>query len=709
MSSLAGSVSRGPRAAALSLPRVSADTGLTLAVGGILVAIAFTADGGFRLERTTWTEVGLMLLGAALVAAALLSRGVQGRLYGGAMLLGFAALAVFTALSIVWSLSPGDSWLEANRTFAYLAVLAGSLALARLAPQRWAAVLHGVSLGCVAISAWALTTKVFPGTLAAGETYARLREPFGYWNSVGLMAALGVPPVLWLAARRSGHPAANALAWPALGLLFTCLMLSYSRGALLALLIGLGYWFAVVPLRLRAALPLVVAAAASAPVVGWAFARDALSSERIPLAARTDAGHDLGALLVLMVALLLAAGLAVGFLMDSQSLAPRLRRVASRSLLAILVCIPLAAVAAVAAAPGGISGQTSKAWDQLTSRTASTPSNTPNRLTATSSVRARYWGEAMDVFEASPTVGAGAGAFVVARTRYRTDKLAVRHAHGYAVQTLADLGLIGLALSLVATVGWAVAALRVTGIPRRDRRLPFDPERVGLITMTSVVVVFGIHSLIDWTWFVPANAVVALLCAGWVAGRAPLADRLSGAPPASRAPPRLARDPGLLSLRPRGGDRRAGRRDRRELGRAAAGARGARRGRGDRRVLARRLRRRRAQGARGRAPQPADARPALAAGLHRRRPRRQAHRQPGARAGGAAPAGERRGVAAARPLPAVGARGPEERARGLPGRVLPRPRGGALRLRRARGLARAEGQGLSKPSPSGGSRDTRRG
>jgi hypothetical protein len=28
--------------------------------------------------------------------------------------------------------------------------------------------------------------------------------------------------------------------------------------------------------------------------------------------------------------------------------------------------------------------------------------------------------------------------------------------------------------------------------------------------------------LIDWTWFVPGNACVALLCAGWLAGRGPL-------------------------------------------------------------------------------------------------------------------------------------------------------------------------------------------
>jgi hypothetical protein len=51
-----------------------------------------------------------------------------------------------------------------------------------------------------------------PRGAVADETFARLREPFGYWNAVGLMAALGVPPLLWIAARRTGSPVVNALA-----------------------------------------------------------------------------------------------------------------------------------------------------------------------------------------------------------------------------------------------------------------------------------------------------------------------------------------------------------------------------------------------------------------------------------------------------------------------------------------------------------------
>ena len=106
-----------------------------------------------------------------------------------------------------------------------------------------------------------------------------------------------------------------------------------------------------------------------------------------------------------------------------------------------------------------------------------------------------------------------------------TDRLVVRHAHGYGIQTLADLGLIGVGLSLLAAAAWLAAAIRATGLRPRDRGLPFDPERIGLLTLATVVIIFALHSLIDWTWFVPGNAMVALLCAGWVAGRPALRDR----------------------------------------------------------------------------------------------------------------------------------------------------------------------------------------
>jgi tetratricopeptide (TPR) repeat protein len=507
--------------------------GIAIGVAGA----AFAAAGGLRLERTTDVLIAMMLAGGALVAAALLRRPrtAAAPLYGGGPLLAFGVLAAYTALSVLWSLAPGDSWVEANRTFAYLTVFAAGIALARLAPGRWAGVVMGVGAGCLLVSVWALLTKVFPGSLAADETYARLREPFAYWNSVGLMAALGVPPMLWLAARRSGHAAANAVAWPGIGVLLVCLLLSYSRGALVALVIGAGIWFLVVPLRLRAIAALAAGVLGAAPVVAWAFSQDGLTTDRAPIAARLDAGHEFGALLVLMAVVLLAAGLAVHFTVAQRPLTRRTRRLAGRTALGVLALLPVVAVIAVAAAPGGIDGQVSKAWNQLTDPNASTPANTPDRLTATSSVRARYWKEALDVHATAPWLGAGAGAYATVRTRFRADALAVRHAHGYVVQTLADLGWLGLAASLLAAFAWLGAAARANGVHRRARGLPYDAERIGTLTLAVVVIVFAVHSAVDWTWFVPANAGVAMLCAGWVVGRGPLRARLEN--PAGPAPP----------------------------------------------------------------------------------------------------------------------------------------------------------------------------
>ena len=189
------------------------------------------------------------------------------------------------------------------------------------------------------------------------------------------------------------------------------------------------------------------------------------------------------------------------------------------------------------------------------------PPNSPGRLTAVASVRARYWKQALQVFDANPALGVGAAGYETASLRYRTVLLEVKHAHGFVVQTLADLGAIGLALALALLLTWMAAAGRAThpfnrrwtswrawldiraGARPGWRRSPqpYTPERIGMLSMLCLVVVFGVHSFVDWTWYVPGDAFVALLCAGWLAGRGPLdAYRATLRPPANglRGPPR---------------------------------------------------------------------------------------------------------------------------------------------------------------------------
>jgi len=60
-----------------------------------------------------------------------------------------------------------------------------------------------------------------------------------------------------------------------------------------------------------------------------------------------------------------------------------------------------------------------------------------------------------------------------------------------------------------------------------------------MLTMLAVTGVFGVHSLVDWTWYVPGNACVALLCAGWLAGRGPLRRAVAPADGGVAAPARI--------------------------------------------------------------------------------------------------------------------------------------------------------------------------
>lgn len=535
-------------------PRAGVTAAATLAVAGVLCYATFLARGGLNLapmttlELTTTLAAGALITGVVVFAAAgFRARGV----WSIGLLLAFTAL---TGVSVVWSVAPDASWQDAGRMLAYSGLFAAAVALAWLVPGGWRALLGATVLAAVLVCAYALLTKVLPGDLslsAEANFYARLQEPYGYWNAIGLTAAMGTIGCLWLGARRAGHALLNALAYPATGLLIVTLMLAYSRGALAALVIGVAAWMCMVPLRLRGARVLIVGGLGAAPVVAWDFSRHALSSDGVALGVRTDAGHQLGALLCAMLILLTLVGIAIGFFGDRRAPAGSTRRAVGIALASLLVLLLLTGVGGLAATKRGLTGTISHDLSSLTNPNAPVPANSPGRLTAVGSVRARYWKEALEIFEAHPALGAGAAGYETARLRYRKQLLDVRQAHGYAVQTLADLGIVGLAISLALLIAWMVAAGRPThpfnrrwmaSWPQRGSSsetsgsrlrsppslrwghapLAYTPERIGMLSMLCIVIVFGVHSFADWTWYVPGNAFVALLCAGWLAGRGSL-------------------------------------------------------------------------------------------------------------------------------------------------------------------------------------------
>jgi hypothetical protein len=508
----------------------------TVAVAGLLCLATFLAGGGLNLASMTTLELILTMLAGAVLAGAVLLLPVGARTYGAwpiGLLLVFTAL---TGLSVAWSVAPDASWQDAGRMLSYSAVFAAAVALAWIAPGGWRALLGGIVLAATAVCTYALLTKVLPNHLDAADSYARLQQPYGYWNAIGLTAAMGAIGCLWLGARRSGHALLSALAYPALGMMLVTLMLAYSRGALAAFVVGTVAWMALVPLRLRGVRVLAVAALGAGPLIAWDFSKAALKDEAVGIVARASAGHQFGVLLAAMLIGLALAGAAIGFFGDRSAPRASTRKAAGYAIAALVALALAGAVGALAISSRGLTGTISHDLSSLTNPNAKVPANTAGRLTAVGSVRARYWKEALEISEAHPALGAGAAGYETARLRYRTVPIDVRQAHGYLVQTLADLGIAGLALTIALLFAWMAATGRSTHPFNRRwsaRRSPpslawsseplaYTPERVGLLTMLCIVVTFGVHSFVDWTWYVPGDALVALLCAGWLAGRGPL-------------------------------------------------------------------------------------------------------------------------------------------------------------------------------------------
>lgn len=507
--------------------------------------VVFVATGGTDLGPNTWVQIALLAIGVGCAAALIVRRAPRERVPGIAVVALFAALAALTYLSIAWSVQPATSWLEANRTLSYLAAFGAAVALARLAPSRWPAVVGAVGAVAAIVCGYALLTKVFPATLDPSDTVGRLRVPFDYFNATGLMAGLGLPACLWAGTRPATGRALRSLTVPAVAVLLTTLVLSYSRGALLAAVIGLACWFVLVPVRLRGVALLGVGAVFGAIATLWALSHHAITHAGASLAARTSQGHTWGLVLLAVVILGALAGFALTRTMDRTVLAATVRRRIGTVLLVGVALVPVAVVAGAAASSRGLTGQVSHVWSELTSTTPSTGvGNDPGRLAQLSNSRPLYWSEGLKVGEHAVLAGTGAGGYDTARTRYTTNPQQVAHAHSYAIETFADFGLIGIALSLALLVVWGTAVRRTL---RSGRDEPGHiAERTGLITMLAIVVTYGVSSLIDWTWFIPGVTVPALVCAGWLAGRGLLSE--AGAADTAETADAAARRTGPLPL-----------------------------------------------------------------------------------------------------------------------------------------------------------------
>ncbi len=186
--------------------------------------------------------------------------------------LSLGAFAVWSGVTLLWSIAPDQTWTELNRALTYEVVLVLAL-LAGASHQRVIPLLAiGTLLVVLAVTLYALGQKVLPGLHVWGlfdlnqtQLVPRLQEPFGYWNALGLFIVLGVPIALALTLDPARATRIRLSALLSLELMMVVIGLTNSRGALLALACGLFVAIAISRCRLRSLMWLALACVATVP------------------------------------------------------------------------------------------------------------------------------------------------------------------------------------------------------------------------------------------------------------------------------------------------------------------------------------------------------------------------------------------------------------------------------------------------------------
>ena len=484
---------------ALEIPRSRALAGerarsvlVAGAAFGLLVG-AGAANGGYFPGAWGW----LTLAGAWIAALALvLDVDVALSRAGVATLALLTAFAGWTLLSSVWSVDVTQTALEAQRTLVYVAGFGAALLLARRSER---ALLGGAWAAVLVLSSYALATRLVPDRFGIADAIAgsRLSEPIGYWNSLGLYAAMGTLLAVGFAAR--GRAVSTRLAGAAsLPLLVTTLYFTFSRGAWVSLLVGVAALLLLDPRRLQTLAALAVTGPWAAIAVALAAHSHGLTTNGVSVPLQAHDGHRLVLLLVPLVA---------GAAASSGGLALLERRIdvdepAQRRLTQGLAATVALAVIGLFAALGAPWTLARRSWNAFAGSSPATGGDLNARLFHLSGTgRLTQWQVAWHhEVAAHPLLGSGAATYQRYWERYRPTGGHIVNVHNLYLEVLATLGPVGLALLLgVFAVPLVVAV--------RRRRNPLVPMAFGAWCA------YLVHAIVDWDWQITSVTLVAFACA----------------------------------------------------------------------------------------------------------------------------------------------------------------------------------------------------
>jgi tetratricopeptide (TPR) repeat protein len=433
-------------------------------------------------------------------------RAPRAAIVGGLLFLSFA---LFTAMSATWGPSAERALVEFNRVVLYLGVfLLGALAGSRARAAAWT---DGLAVGLVAMAAASLTTRFFHGILDdqgglpehLPTAAARLSYPVGYWNGLAILVALGTPLLLRVATSVSS-PVVRGAAVAPFPAVAAVVYLASSRGAAATAFVG-ALLFLVLSRRRWAALWALLIAGSGAIGYVLVLARfQELVNGPLGSAAAQEQGIN-------AAFLLLAACAGTGLLYGLLAAVPT-PRVPSAVGWAAAASIAAAAAIVIASLDLGrrfadfrrMPGEVALEGDDFARA---------HLLSAGGSGRWQFWEAAVDQFRASPLRGHGAGTYEAWWAQHGTLNTFVVDAHSLYLETLGELGLLGLIL-LLAAVGWplAVGVHRLLQAPRG--------EGEACVALVSAAAAFLVAAAVDWMWELTVVGALGALVLGLLCGPA---------------------------------------------------------------------------------------------------------------------------------------------------------------------------------------------
>src|SRR5215210_3591241 len=447
------------------------------AILGLVFITLFVAGYFADVPRIVWVLVGLLVV-----------------------------LVAVKGLSITWSISRTETVQELLRSSMYLA----AFALAAVSLSSWRLVgpfVDGMSLIAGAVAGYGVLQKVnqveYPSNTADG---VRVGSTLEYANTVAVVLGMGLALGLGRMTQLR-NPVARGL-YAALILVFgVILYLTFSRGGMLSLAVGLVVLFAVSGRRLEMFGSLLLI---SGPLVWLVWQVQGFETffgyfpEEAPRVADGEAFRNHLVIAVVQAFLLQTV---YAFLVARYELAPALRR--SLGIAAVVaVLIGVSALGFVVF--GGQRGS-----DEVLgafSRKVEDTQDVRDRLTSLSSnSRSTYWRVAWEEWKEHPLTGTGAGTFQYTWLENRPGFGGVKQVHNVYLEQGTETGIVAfLALGGFAALLLGYAA-RATW---RMRSVEAGERRVLLTGLTAAATVYLVSSALEWHWYIPPSTIYFFILAG---------------------------------------------------------------------------------------------------------------------------------------------------------------------------------------------------